>query len=217
MSTVSGIEYFGLVSGIVSMLALTAGAISWHLPSAKLQELDATLEETETLFRDAQEQGLLMDPAFVEITQRHLSALRDRTIIVRGNVHAATTFFKQCKEMFKGLSLTISFICKDVKILRSVISTSSAEARLRLRETSMNVSSPANVSNRDISPPILCRNNTSTSETMTLHDEIGETYSPGTQPLTDATHADHGARLKTVASGELANDDRPAALFLAPV
>ncbi|THH13161.1 hypothetical protein EW146_g7038 [Bondarzewia mesenterica] len=105
-----------------------------NLPSRKMKELDAAFGETEYLFRDAQEQGLLRNAAFVECIENRLSSLRDSTVIVRSKVHSATTTLKQCIEMVKGLSTKISFLCRDVKNLRADISTSMAEEKLRLQQ-----------------------------------------------------------------------------------
>ncbi|THH13156.1 hypothetical protein EW146_g7035 [Bondarzewia mesenterica] len=149
------------------MIALLCGILRSYLPSVKLRELDDTLEETEGLFQDAQEQGLLTDASFVTVTRQHLSALRDRTLLVRSDVHAATTPIQQFHQMSKGLSLAISVICRDVKNVRSIISTSSAEARLRLREERTRSSVPPAL--YTFVPPDCVPNSNTTNVTDNVH------------------------------------------------
>ncbi|KAA1476521.1 hypothetical protein DENSPDRAFT_516836 [Dentipellis sp. KUC8613] len=136
MSTSSNaIDIFGLITGILSTLAIMAHLIRMFLPSVKMQELDELLTETDTLFYDAREQGLLTEQSFVRQTQEQLNVLRYRALCLRSNVHSATTGLQQCVAMAKGLSLRIVMMCKEVKIVRARISTTSVEEKMRLQES----------------------------------------------------------------------------------
>ncbi|THH13154.1 hypothetical protein EW146_g7037 [Bondarzewia mesenterica] len=157
----SGIELFGLVSGILSTIALLAGAFNMNLPSVRIKELDATLEETENLFRDAQEQGLLMDAIFVERTLEKLQSLRNSTVVLRGKAHSATTTLQQGVEMTKGLSIKISLLCGEVKSVRAKISSTTAEAKARLQQSVTTSSADADISNEPIA-----------SSTNVSHDSV---------------------------------------------
>ncbi|TFY54582.1 hypothetical protein EVG20_g9648 [Dentipellis fragilis] len=134
MSRSSGMDIFGLVSGIISIMALLVHAIRIHLPSAKMEELDGLLIETENLFHDAQEQGLLKDSEFVQQTKQSLANFQNNALSIRSQVHSATSLFAQFLEMFKGLSMKISTILKQVKTVRAKISTTSAREKERLQE-----------------------------------------------------------------------------------
>ncbi|TFY59642.1 hypothetical protein EVG20_g7710 [Dentipellis fragilis] len=104
-----------------------------------MEELDGLLTETETLFHDAQEEGLLTSSRFVEQTRESLANFHNNAITIRAQVHSATSLSAQCLEMLKGLSQKISTISKQVKTVRAKISTTSASEKERLRRSALTV------------------------------------------------------------------------------
>ncbi|KAI0049759.1 hypothetical protein FA95DRAFT_1556451 [Auriscalpium vulgare] len=139
MSVSYGVEMFGLVAGVLSTIALIFTLLRFYLPSARMRELDTLMEETESLFHDAQEQGLLIDPAFVSKTRSRIASLRHNVFFLRNQVYSARTVRQQTMEMLKGLSLKIGFTCEDVKVVRATISSTSAEQRKKLEEQRQNI------------------------------------------------------------------------------
>ncbi|EIM84894.1 uncharacterized protein STEHIDRAFT_122838 [Stereum hirsutum FP-91666 SS1] len=135
MNQDSGLAWFGAIVAIISIICALLKAIQAYLPSKKMLDLDATLQETEELLRSAVEEGLLTDESFLRDTHTQLSVLRDSTLIIRGKVHSASTStLNEYVAVFGGLTSKVSMIYRDVKELRATISRSSAEAKLKLQE-----------------------------------------------------------------------------------
>lgn len=65
---------FGYIAAVVSLLALVVNICRSHLPSSKIKELESLLDETETCFKKAMEDGFLTDLAFVQETDCRLKA-----------------------------------------------------------------------------------------------------------------------------------------------
>ncbi|KAA1476519.1 hypothetical protein DENSPDRAFT_843511 [Dentipellis sp. KUC8613] len=147
MSRSSAIDIFGLVSGIISIIALLIHAVRSHLPAVKMEELDGLLMETESLFHDAQEQGLLKSSRFVEQTKESLENFQNSAMAIRAQVHSATSLSAQFLEMLKGLSKRISTVSKQVKTVRAKISTTSAREKERLRQSALTDCVPASAPN----------------------------------------------------------------------
>ncbi|KAI0049757.1 hypothetical protein FA95DRAFT_796373 [Auriscalpium vulgare] len=136
MSVSYGIEMFGLIAGVLSTIALFLTLIRLYLPSVRMRELDAVMEETEALFHDAQEQGLLVDKKFVSQTDVHLASLRRSVFFMRTQVYSARTPWQQAMKMLTGLSYKIGVVHDEVKDVRAVISSTSADMRNKLEEQS---------------------------------------------------------------------------------
>lgn len=64
---------FGFVVAAISLLAFLVNICRSHLPSNKIRELESLMDQTETFFRKAIEDGLLTEPTFVQQTERHLA------------------------------------------------------------------------------------------------------------------------------------------------
>lgn len=63
---------FGFIVTAISLFAFILNICRSHLPSKKIQELESLLDETETCFKRAIEDGLLTEQAFVQRTERRL-------------------------------------------------------------------------------------------------------------------------------------------------
>ena len=64
---------FGFVVAAISLSAFLVNVCRSHLPSNRIKELESLMDETETFFKKAVEDGLLTEPTFVRQTGRHLS------------------------------------------------------------------------------------------------------------------------------------------------
>lgn len=64
---------FGFIVAAISLLAFLVNICRFHLPSNKIKELESLMDETETFFKKAVEDGLLIEPGFVRQTERHLA------------------------------------------------------------------------------------------------------------------------------------------------
>ena len=64
---------FGFVVAAISLLSFIVNILRAHLPSKKIKVLETLLDETETCFRKAIEDGLLTEPSFVRRTERGLT------------------------------------------------------------------------------------------------------------------------------------------------
>lgn len=70
-SIFSGI--FGFIVAAISLLTFVINICRSHLPSNKIKVLESLLEETETCFNKAIEDGLLTELLFVHRTERRLA------------------------------------------------------------------------------------------------------------------------------------------------
>ncbi|KAI0330386.1 hypothetical protein GY45DRAFT_1323704 [Cubamyces sp. BRFM 1775] len=122
-----------LFIGIVSLL--TSVPIVYHcvtrqLPSRKLRALFDTLSETETLYTSCIEEGLLKEYE-ARTFSKNISALRRRATDIRVLVHSAKTYGDDFKNLVQGVTRRINRLCKDIKKVRSKISTTSNRERER--------------------------------------------------------------------------------------
>ena len=56
----------------ISLLAFLVNICRSYLPSYRIKELESLLDETDTLFKKAMEDGLLIEPGFVRQTEHDL-------------------------------------------------------------------------------------------------------------------------------------------------
>ncbi|KAH9888343.1 hypothetical protein C8Q73DRAFT_794119 [Cubamyces lactineus] len=122
-----------LFIGIVSLL--TSVPIVYHcvtrqLPSRKLVTLFDTLSETETLYTSCIEEGLLKDYE-ARTFSTNLSVLQRRATDIRVLVQSAKTYGDDFKNLVQGVTRRINRLCKDIKKVRSKISTTSNRERER--------------------------------------------------------------------------------------
>ncbi|KAH7887340.1 hypothetical protein F5I97DRAFT_819440 [Phlebopus sp. FC_14] len=144
---------FGIIVGGMSLIALAFG-LHMHLPSKRIKYLESILDETDTLFKSALEDGLLPEQNFTSRAADRLSKLRERTLVLRPRAYHATTWVQVCKELLKGLSLNIGKICYQVEELRAEIITSSEAQRRTLSARRDAATSSASPSSHVISPVI---------------------------------------------------------------
>ena len=64
---------FGFIVAAISLFAFLINICRSHLPSNRIKELESLMDETETFFAKAVEGGLLIEPGFVQQTERHLT------------------------------------------------------------------------------------------------------------------------------------------------
>ncbi|KAF8555577.1 hypothetical protein OG21DRAFT_1507591 [Imleria badia] len=141
---------FGFIVAAISLLTFFVNIFRSHLPSNKIKVLESLLEETETCFKKAVEEGLLTELAFVQRTQRRLTILRLRTDSLRSRAYNATTLCKDYIELLSGTSSYIGRTCGSLRKLKGEVITSS-EGRRSLMDidfTSRCSSSPPTVSFR---------------------------------------------------------------------
>ncbi|KAG6369609.1 hypothetical protein JVT61DRAFT_14178 [Boletus reticuloceps] len=112
---------FGCIVAAISLLAFIINTCRSHLPSNKIKKLESLLDETETFFRKAVEDGLLLEPEFVRGTERHLTILRTRTYVLQSSAYNATTLRKDYAEFLSGTASAIKRTCDSLKELRAQV------------------------------------------------------------------------------------------------
>ncbi|KAG6373908.1 hypothetical protein JVT61DRAFT_6061 [Boletus reticuloceps] len=117
---------FGFVVAAISLLAFVVNMCRSHLPSNKIKVLESLLDETETCFKKAIEDGLLTEPPFVLRTESGLTILKTRAQGLRSRAHNATDLRQDYAEFLRGTSTAI----ERLKSLL-VSSLSHVEAELR--------------------------------------------------------------------------------------
>ncbi|KAF8555596.1 hypothetical protein OG21DRAFT_843622 [Imleria badia] len=125
---------FGFIVAAISLLAFIVNICRSHLPSNKIKVLESLLDETETDFKKAVEDGLLTELPFVRRTERRLAILRSRTNDLRSRAYNATNLQRNYAEFYRGTSTAIGTACQTLKKLRAQVITSSEKGRRRLRE-----------------------------------------------------------------------------------
>ncbi|KAG6370897.1 hypothetical protein JVT61DRAFT_10920 [Boletus reticuloceps] len=132
---------FGFIVAAISFFAFIINIWRSHLPSNKIKVLESLLDETETYFKKAVEEGLLTELTFVHRTERRLA-------MSMPSVHCpdlALTSYPQIEvtainlrqdyvEFFRGTSTAIGTACQTLKKLRAQVITSSEQGRLRRLE-----------------------------------------------------------------------------------
>ncbi|KAF8139073.1 hypothetical protein EV363DRAFT_1253106 [Boletus edulis] len=122
---------FGFVVAAISLLAFAVNMCRSHLPSNKIKVLESLLDETETCFRKAIEDGLLTEPPFVLQTESGLIILKTRAQGLRSRAHNATNLRQDYAEFLRGTSTAIERVCQSLRKLKAQVITSSEEGRLR--------------------------------------------------------------------------------------
>ncbi|KAF8122886.1 hypothetical protein EV363DRAFT_1552480 [Boletus edulis] len=125
---------FGFIVAAISLFAFIINMWRSHLPSNKIKVLESLLDETETYFKKAVEEGLLTELTFVHRTDRRLAILRSRTHDLRSRAYNAINLRQDYVEFFRGTSTAIGTACQTLKKLRAQVITSSEQGRLRRLE-----------------------------------------------------------------------------------
>ncbi|KAH9926081.1 hypothetical protein B0H21DRAFT_669935, partial [Amylocystis lapponica] len=128
-------DVFGAVTGALGLfgiLQMLYVIILSQLPSCWQKSLDDILNETESLWREALEEGLFVGSGYVEATGIKLSAFRHEVSDLRAETHCATSSMQQFRAMLCGLSLRICLAYRRIKISRAEISSTTAQERRRL-------------------------------------------------------------------------------------
>lgn len=64
---------FGFIVAATSLFAFLINICRSRLPSNRIKELESLLDETDTFFKKAVEDGLLIEPGFVRTTEHRLT------------------------------------------------------------------------------------------------------------------------------------------------
>ncbi|KAL6301011.1 hypothetical protein BKA93DRAFT_828582 [Sparassis latifolia] len=126
-------DIFGVVSGIIGILALVLAFLQSQSPSRKMKYLDEVLHDAESLWHKAMEEGLFArTPLYVLHTESQLTMARSQTELLRAQTYCARTFCQLFMATVRGLSSKISSRSKHVEEIRARIATTSAQVRIRL-------------------------------------------------------------------------------------
>ncbi|EGN92054.1 hypothetical protein SERLA73DRAFT_164257 [Serpula lacrymans var. lacrymans S7.3] len=133
-----GLNVYGVFTATISLVALIGHVLHRYLPSARMKILVEALDDTEGMIYSMAEAGLLPRSRAVLEMEERLAILRAKSSELHAKAVCATTPWKECKELCKGLSASIGICLCQVKELRaSAVMISEAERR-RLREQSLN-------------------------------------------------------------------------------
>lgn len=73
MYSEAALTWFGTIATIFTFGSMAFSIIRAFRPSKQMRELDAVVTETETLLHQAEEEGLLTDPSFLQTMKERLS------------------------------------------------------------------------------------------------------------------------------------------------
>ncbi|KAI0692156.1 hypothetical protein BC835DRAFT_1416733 [Cytidiella melzeri] len=137
----SGYDISGLVIGVVStaaLLQLVYLGIEQLLPTKRLKFLDETLNETIELYTTVLEDGLFPSSDKMKSIEHRLQNLRRDSDSLRAKVHIATTFKRQIRAWWYGVSNRLNAVRREVEAARAEIALASDKERKRLeRENRM--------------------------------------------------------------------------------
>ncbi|KAG6379503.1 hypothetical protein JVT61DRAFT_9994 [Boletus reticuloceps] len=123
---------FGFVVAAISLFAFLVNICRSYLPSNRIKELESLMDETEIFFNKAVEDGLLIEPGFVQQTKCDLTMLRTITHGLQSRAYNAT-LYQDYLEFLSGTSRSIGSTCQSLKKLKAQVITSSEKGRSRRR------------------------------------------------------------------------------------
>ncbi|KAI0077839.1 hypothetical protein K474DRAFT_1661260 [Panus rudis PR-1116 ss-1] len=133
----TAINVAGLILSVVGTLALIPTlyvGVSYNLPARKYEKLRELYTETNDLFHEVSEGGLLPDTGVVRSIQRHLDKCRYKMDRLRADVYSATTFKRRCRALYDGLLWKIFDVHNEVHRVRALILSTSEKERERLED-----------------------------------------------------------------------------------
>ncbi|KDQ64119.1 hypothetical protein JAAARDRAFT_52112 [Jaapia argillacea MUCL 33604] len=151
MSNASNI--FGYVAGSISLAALIIGYFGTRLPSLRMKALEEVLSETENTLQTAKQSGFLTDDDFVIKVEDCLASLRATSAELHIRTVCATSTWKECTEICKGLSNQISGCIVEVKKLRASVVTTSESERIRMLRENRSSRTQSILSDQTMFPP----------------------------------------------------------------
>ncbi|TFK31621.1 hypothetical protein BDQ12DRAFT_107265 [Crucibulum laeve] len=124
------------VAGLALLSAFLSAILYYRacLPSVKFKELDELLNETKSIYSQAEAEGLLpTNPQDLTRLKTLLKNLEESRAELREETYRETTPFSECMAVLRGLSRNIVKKTDDAKKLRASIVTTSEEQRRRRR------------------------------------------------------------------------------------
>ncbi|CAL1711871.1 unnamed protein product [Somion occarium] len=164
---ISGFVFGAL--GVVGVFQLIFSLIHYFTPRKRLNALEETYSQTYALFRCGLEEGLFL-PKEAQRTEENLRRDRAEMNTLRARVFCARGFYRQCLDIWRGLSRRITAVEQRVQELRVQILSTSEKGRARL-ESNGQLYKPC------ISPPHTMALLSSTQEGMPLPDPRTQTHS----------------------------------------
>ena len=128
---------FGFIVAAISLFAFLVNICRSHLPSYRVNELESVLNETDTLFKKAAEDGLLTEPAFIHPTEHDLRkymypfcasslhniptfrGLRMKAHRLQSRTYNATALRQDYLKFFSRIPKSVRSTCQSLKRLRA--------------------------------------------------------------------------------------------------
>ncbi|KAI0669518.1 hypothetical protein C8Q78DRAFT_1040358 [Trametes maxima] len=130
-----GYNVWGVVAGIIGTVAVIPALAFWllgPLPTAKLTILEALLEDTTKMFREAIEEGLIYREDDLRRFHAWFWTIKVRLDDARLEVYDIKTWRDELASWWDGLSGRIHIVCKDTYRLRFKLAKASSRERRAL-------------------------------------------------------------------------------------
>ncbi|KAF9001764.1 hypothetical protein BDQ17DRAFT_1409906 [Cyathus striatus] len=135
---ISSADMFNYAVGVLAVVSTMSSAVFFYcsyLPGAQIKVLDALLQDTWNIYKDAEINGALpLEPELSEL-RSFLAKLEDSARGIRQQAYHATSFTDENKTMWKGLSRRIGGQKRLVRRFRSRLITASEECRREILQS----------------------------------------------------------------------------------